>query len=185
MTGTAGILLHMLSNTGTRTGTQVLACLPPELRRTAFNSVIFDCCPSDIDYAKTTDAVTLPLEKSFPLRHLATPVVYAVLRTMTLAELLSSYLNKITEAYRRSNSTEYFSLDLPRLYVYSAADGVIPVGDVETHIELARRQGYEDVRTLRFETGGHCSLLVAHREKYWAAIQSLVRSQDGSTRAKL
>jgi len=68
---------------------------------------------------------------------------------------------------------------VPRLYLYSKIDELIPYKDVEAHGREARERGVE-VRMERFEKSTHVGHARVEGERYWKAIGEVWRkSQEG------
>ena len=80
----------------------------------------------------------------------------------------------LTRSRKCLNDPEMFGVDVPRLYVYSKADELVPWRDVESHAEDAGRRGYGEVKRVLFEDSAHCAHAMAHREEYWGAVEGVV-----------
>jgi len=94
--------------------------------------------------------------------------VFRVLRKPPILNRLYSYLNESTTLP-----------PVPRLYLYSTKDELIPYKDVEEHGLEAREKGVE-VRMERFEKSSHVGHARVEGERYWNAIEEVWgRSQEG------
>lgn len=171
---TGGIVVHAFSNGGAQCAAQVVAALPPASRATAFRALIFDSCPGEASYTRSASAILVPLAKFPALKLLAFPIVHVLLCIIFIADRVFGFENVVARARRRLNSSEYIVHTVPRLYIYSTADRMVPAPDVEAHAEEARRAGYSEVANLRFEASGHCAHASRYAEQYWGGIDRLL-----------
>ena len=70
---------------------------------------------------------------------------------------------------RELNDPEVFDRAVPRLYLYSRADSMVGVEEVEEHAEIAMGKGW-DVTKVRFEKSTHCSHVREDEGRYWGAV---------------
>ena len=63
---------------------------------------------------------------------------------------------------------------VPQLYLYSAADAVIPASGVEAFAAAQARRPGASVSRARWESGAHCALLRAHAAGYPAALAAFL-----------
>lgn len=168
-----GIVVHAFSNGGAQCAAQVVAALPPAHRATAFRAFVFDSCPGEASYTRSANAILLPLAKSPILKLLAFPFIHLLLCLIFIADHVFGFENVVARARRRLNSSAYIGHAVPRLYIYSSADQMVPAPDVEAHAEQARRASYSDVSNLRFEESGHCAHASRYAEEYWGGIAGL------------
>jgi pimeloyl-ACP methyl ester carboxylesterase len=168
-----GIVVHAFSNGGAQCAAQVAAALPPAHRATAFCAFVFDSCPGEASYTRSANAILLPLAKSPILKLLAFPFIQLLLCLIFIADHVFGFENVLACARRRLNSSSNIVHAVPRLYIYSSADQMVPAPDVEAHAEQARRAGYIDVANLRFEASGHCAHASRYAEEYWGGIARL------------
>jgi pimeloyl-ACP methyl ester carboxylesterase len=169
-----GIVVHAFSNGGAQCAAQVVAALPPAHRATAFRAFVFDSCPGEASYTRSANAIMLPLAKSPTLKLLAFPLIHLVLCLIFIADRVFGFENVVARARRRLNSSAYIVHTVPRLYIYSSADQMVPAPDVEAHAEQARRAGYSNVANLRFESSDHCAHASRYAEQYWGRIARLL-----------
>ncbi|OAF57169.2 hypothetical protein VC83_05956 [Pseudogymnoascus destructans] len=101
------------------------------------------------------------------------PYIHLLLCLIFIADHVFGFENVVARARRRLNSSAYIGNAVPRLYIYSSADQMVPAPDVETHAKQARRAGYSDVANLRFEASGHCAHASRYAEQYWDGIARL------------
>lgn len=165
-----GIVVHAFSNGGAQCAAQVVAALPPAHRATAFRAFVFDSCPGEASYTRSANAILLPLAKSPILKLIAFPFIHLVLCLIFIADRAFGFENVVARARRRLNSNDYIAHGVPRLYIYSNADQMVPAPDIEAHAEQARRAGYSDIANLRFEESGHCAHASKYVEQYWGGI---------------
>jgi len=171
--GGGGVVVHAFSNGGAQCAAQVVATLPPVHRATAFRAFVFDSCPGEASYTRSANAILLPLANSPALKLLAFPFIHLLLCLIFIADRVFGFENVVARARRRLNSSAYIAHAVPRLYIYSSADQMVPAPDVEAHAEQARRAGYSDVANLRFEASGHCAHASRYAEQYWGGIARL------------
>jgi pimeloyl-ACP methyl ester carboxylesterase len=171
-------VLHVFSNGGAQCAIQLVTGLPPDIRRHAFSAIIFDSCPGTATYQRTVQAVTLSMPKSPVMRYLGPPVLHIVLCLLYLALFVTRTEDGITRIRRQLNDRELFSPDVPRLYIYSKADQLIPYHDVASHAEDAKGKGYLATSELLFDTSVHCAHAMAHKEKYWKTVAGLLEAHN-------
>ncbi|XXH01915.1 hypothetical protein Hte_008277 [Hypoxylon texense] len=168
---TSSILLHVYSNGGTVTVSQLLQALTPT-RREAIQALVLDSCPGRATYRRTCQAVITSAPRR--LRLVLPGVVYPILLLPAALGKLGVE-NVISRARPRLNDAKLVPVDTPRLYAYSEADLMVSWKDAHGHAEEARRRGYRDVREVRFQDSGHCAHIMEDAEKYWSAIQTMIR----------
>ncbi|KAH9997823.1 hypothetical protein F4779DRAFT_606297 [Xylariaceae sp. FL0662B] len=168
---TSSIFLHVYSNGGTVTVSQVLQALTPA-RREAIQLLVLDSCPGRATYRRTCKAVitSAPRNLKFVLRGVVYPVL---LMPAALGKL--GIENVISKARPRLNDTKLVRIKTPRWYVYSEADLMVSWKDAHDHAEEARQLGHQDVREVRFKNSGHCAHIMEDAEKYWGAIHDILR----------
>lgn len=170
--------MHAFSNGGAQCAIQVVAALPPAHRATAFRAFVLDSCPGEASYTRSANAILLPLAKSPTLKLLAFPFIHLLLCLIFIADRVFGFENVVARARRRLNSSAYIAHAVPRLYIYSSADQMVPALDVEAHAEQARCAGYSDVANLRFEASGHCAHASRYAEQYWSGIAGLFNKSN-------
>jgi hypothetical protein len=170
-------VLHAFSNGGAQCAIQLVTGLPPEPRRDAFGAVIFDSCPGTVTYERTVQAMTLSMPKSPVAKIIGPPIIHLMLCLIFLALFVTQAEDVITHIRRQLNDHALFSNDIPRLYVYSKADQLVPWQDVKTHADDAKLKGYSKTRELMFEASKHCAHAMPHKDQYWDAIGALLRNE--------
>jgi hypothetical protein len=179
--GQQGAVLHMFSNGGAQCAVQLAAMLPPDIRRHAFSAIILDSCPGTATYQETVHAMSLSMPKSPVAKILGPPILHLVLCFIFLALFVTSAEDVITRIRKQLNDQELFSHDVPRLYVYSKADQLVPFQDVKSHADDARRKGYVKTGEVMFEASAHCAHALSHKDEYWGAIGTLLGTQGSNT----
>jgi hypothetical protein len=175
------ILLHVFSNGGAQCAVQLATSLPPSTRAHAFDAIVFDSCPGEATYARSVHAMTLSLPKNSPIAQYFGPVlIHFTLCLFYLAIFVLRFETVITRSRRCLNDPEMFGTGVPRVYIYSKGDELVPWGDVESHAEDARGRGYRDVRRVLFGDSAHCAHAMAHREEYWGAVEGVVEGLEKS-----
>ncbi|KAJ3558576.1 hypothetical protein NM688_g842 [Phlebia brevispora] len=192
--GFRGILLHILSNGG---GMQLIMLSKVMARRFRASCVqpvscpialVLDSVPDDNDRRSLVSAFTEQVRNPV-LRHSSIPFLH----------LLCSYIHFShnghvqLEVYRLLHSSDILpgfvcrgtrNSAIPRLYVYSKIDQVIPATSVERHIQEARMLGIP-VRTEPFEDTPHVMHAKADPGRYWRAVVELWKDAAHRASAKL
>lgn len=160
-------------------------------------AVVFDSCPGDTDLRISIRAFTAPL-RSLWTKIPASALVaffYAFAKLSNLFvgsfALGTSETNADARSIRRKPSTlhlmgTYLNSNLPpvpRLYIYSPEDLLIPAPHVEAHAAVAKSNGV-DVRLEKFDGTQHVSHVrgPGNEQRYWAAVRSLWE-RSGATKA--
>lgn len=175
--GRQQVLLHLFSNGGASSALQLAAGLE-NYRRTAFSAIVFDSCPGAATYQQAVRAISLSLPKSPMAKYLGVPLIHLMLCLFYLSFLIPGTENMVSRSRRQLNDPRYFSSLVPRVYVYSEADQLVLYQDVKSHVDDAKRNGYEDVKELLFEASGHCAHAMVHKDEYWKAIDNIVQAAD-------
>jgi len=172
--GQRKVVLHVFSNGGAQCAIQLVMGLPPRFRRYDFSAIVFDSCPGTATYTRTVQAMTLSMPKNPMTKYLGPPILHIVLCLLFLALFITRAEDVITRIRRQLNDRKLFSPDVPRLYIYSKADQLVPYQDVKSHADHARRNGYSVTSELLFEESAHCAHALAHKEQYWEAVAGLL-----------
>lgn len=167
------VLLHVFSNGGAQCAVQLATGLLPEHRRLAFNAIIFDSCPGEATYQRSVHAMTLSLPKSAIAKYLGPLLIHVTLCFFYIAIFISGFETVITRSRRLLNDPAMFGVTVPRLYIYSEADQLVPHEGVISHADDAEQKGYSSIQQLLFKNSGHCAHAVAHKDQYWKAVEIL------------
>ena len=166
----ARILLHVFSNGGCNTVTQLARAMKsePVNLKSALKLIIFDCCPGDSSFDRLYAAGAVALPTAQPGRAIGTAVLYSTAKVGYALQSIKA-MRSIDDYRADLNDTEIFG-EARRLYLYSRIDNMIPWKDVEGHMIEASRRGYR-VTGVSFEDGKHCGLVMGDERRYWDAVE--------------
>lgn len=166
----ARILLHVFSNGGCNTVTQLARAMKsePVNFKSALKLIIFDCCPGDSSFDRLYAAGAVALPTAQPGRAIGTAVLYSTAKVGYALQSIKA-MRSIDDYRADLNDTEIFG-EARRLYLYSRIDNMIPWKDVEGHMIEASRRGYR-VTGVSFEVGKHCGLVMGDERRYWDAVE--------------
>lgn len=173
----ARILLHVFSNGGANTATQLAASMNGILQSIGhahplpLRQIILDSCPGDLSIHKTYKAAAHSIPATFPLRFLGCATLYllvAGIAGMETVGLRRPLGKSIRDGF---NDHSMFPGHARRLYLTSRGDTIVDSGHVQTHRQQAAAAGLS-TEELVFERAGHCSLVLEDQEAYWKAIAS-------------
>ena len=174
-------VLHVFSNGGSQCAIQLATSLPDSTRLRAFSAIILDSCPGTATYQRTVQALTLSMPKSPLTKYLGPPILHFVLCLLYLALFLTRAEDAITQIRNQLNDHKLFSPDVPRLYIYSKADQLVPYQDVKSHADDAKIKEYRATSEVLFETSAHCAHAMVHKEQYWEAVAGLLEAGGSET----
>ena len=169
-------VLHIFSNGGSQSAIQLATSLPKSIRLQAFSAIIFDSCPGTATYSRTVRALTLSMPKSPLTKYLGAPILRFVVFLLYLVLFVTRAEDAITKIRKQLNDHKLFSPDVPRLYIYSKADQLVPYQDVKSHGDDARIKGYGATSEVVFEASAHCAHAMVHKEQYWEAVAGILKS---------
>ena len=182
---TPKILLHVFSNGGTNTATQLLIVLNARLEAPLpLVGLLCDSCPAEGTYWRSYDAMVLSLPKDLTTRLLGALACHCILvllytwiacgnenpaslqrRTMLDGETVSpSWQEEFGEVGGREVRGRV-------CYFYSKEDRMCLWSDVRHHADEARRLGW-DVREVLFEGSGHCAHFSKDEDRYADTVKS-------------
>lgn len=118
------------------------------------------------------------MPKSPVAKILGPPIIRLVLCFLYFALWVTGAEDIITRIRRQLNDHVLFSHDVPRLYIFSKADALVPWQDVKSHADGAKNKGYTKTDELMFEKSAHCAHAMSHKEQYWQAISALLEAKD-------
>ncbi|KAJ1310816.1 hypothetical protein OPQ81_009336 [Rhizoctonia solani] len=181
----SGLLVHTFSNGGALAQTSLARAiadtLPPNITTPALpaQAFIYDSLPGILDLRITALAFTAPI-RSPALRTLAKLVVGAVyimgsFWRHTVGLLLGQKEDTFTQLHRELNEPRLLPQRVPRTYIYSDVDEIIPSESVEGHAKKAREliggeAGSELVRLVRIEGGMHVAHAKKDGKRYWDEV---------------
>jgi len=180
----ARILLHNMSHGGCNSALQLWRSLREDMPALSSSSprktqdldaslagIVFDCCPDNGAFRNAYNAAWFSLPASQPWNAIGS--VALIPFVAGVQALQSVGITRGVDAMRRElNEEGVFVYGAPRLYVYSAGDGIVAPEAVEGH---ARELEEKNVRVVkqRFERAQHCALILEDAERYWRAIELL------------
>lgn len=167
------MLVQAFSNGGALTAGLLLEGLYQDSTAVFGGSLILDSCPGKAAYLETCHAfiVSGSLHKlPAVLSYAASAVVYAMLFPLLAVPNALGIENAIARSGRLMNTTSLVSPKTPRLYLYSKTDDMVRWEDVRDHAAEARQRGFEDVRDICWERGGHCAHIMDNGVEYWDAV---------------
>ncbi|GAB7325159.1 hypothetical protein MBLNU13_g09239t1 [Cladosporium sp. NU13] len=174
-------VLHVFSNGGSQCAIQLATSLPEPIRLNAFSAIIFDSCPGTATYQRTIQSLTLSMPKSPLTKYLGPPILHAVLCLLYLSLFVTGAEDVITRIRMQLNDRKIFGPKVPRLYIYSKADKLVPYQDVKSHVDDAKIKGYRATSEVLFETSAHCAHAMAHKEQYWQAVGELLKAHGSQS----
>ena len=181
------VLLHVFSNGGANTATQLLIVLRSHLRAPIpLAGLVFDSCPAKGTYWKSYNAMVLSLPKDAPTRLLGALAVHFLLvllyawiasgnenpaalmrRTMLDESMVSG-----AEAGHANGGNKTLDVARKGCYLYSDTDAMVEWSDISDHAEDARRMGWK-VDEVRFSGSGHCQHLFMYEDRYVKAVEEI------------
>ncbi|GAA5956521.1 hypothetical protein JCM3765_003471 [Sporobolomyces pararoseus] len=134
-------------------------------------AIIFDSCPGKASLLVTLRAFSAPIRNKFlkfgamgflAIFHSLISLYNLILRKPPILNRLYAYLNQPTSLP-----------PVPRLYLYSKIDELIPCKDVEAHAKQAEEELGVSVRKERFEKTSHVGHVRGDPERYWKSVEEL------------
>ncbi|CAE6430757.1 unnamed protein product [Rhizoctonia solani] len=191
----SGLLVHTFSNGGALAQTSlarvIAGFLPSNTTAAALpaQAYIYDSLPGIIDLRVTTLAFTAPIRNP-ALRSLAKLVVGAIyilgsIWRSTIGAVLGKTEDTFTQLHRELNEPSLLSQRVPRTYIYSDVDELIPSESVEEHAKKAREligrdAGPKLVKLVKFEGSSHVAHARKDGKRYWDEV---VRTWEASYKA--
>lgn len=181
------VLLHVFSNGGANTATQLLIVLRSHLRAPLpLAGLVLDSCPAKGTYWKSYNAMVLSLPQDAPTRLLGSLAVHFLL-VLLYAWIASGNENPAGLMRRTMLDASTVSgagagdanggdktPDVARqgCYLYSDTDAMVEWSDISDHAADARRMGWK-VREVRFSDSGHCQHLSMHEDRYVKVVEEI------------
>lgn len=170
------ILLHVFSNGGSLTATQLLRQLWSEINSPLpLRAMYMDSTPSRANVTRSVRAFKAALPRTLFLRAIGTFLIYCGIVPIFI---FYRFFRKeyITEKLRRDLvDAKLFSKDVPRAYLFSDADEMVNHVDVNDHAVEAKAWGY-NVHNVEFTKSPHVAHAMMYKDRYWKAITDLARS---------
>ena len=182
------ILLHVFSNGGTNTATQLLIVLNARLQASLpLVGLLCDSCPAEGTYWRSYDAMVLSLPKDLATRFLGALACHCIL------VLLYTWIacgNENPASLQRRTMLDGKTVSAgwtgevggSVCYFYSKEDRMCLWSDVKRHADQARKLGW-DVREILFEGSGHCGHFSKDEERY-AETEKSIWDGNGSGPSK-
>lgn len=166
------IMLHMMSNGGANSATNLLVVLKWQLKGPLpLVGVLCDSAPTSSSYSNTVRAFTHSFPRTFPLNILAYGVIHAVISLLFISIAMGRY--EAPEDYWRKSILDKTLIDSKRIcYIASKADELTGWRDVVSHAEEARQKGW-DVQQHIFDDTPHCNHISKHEDVYVKAARNL------------
>ena len=131
-------------------------------------TMIIDSCP-------TLEAKTFPGTKFFvsALPKLVAKILDFLLIPFLLGSSVWSMLNPKSSVFYQQRTRILQELKVPKLFLYSRADTVVPAVDIEEAIEIARINGSK-VEFLDFKDSPHVQHLRMHPQLYISTVKAFL-----------
>ncbi|KAG6359334.1 hypothetical protein INS49_012855 [Diaporthe citri] len=171
------IILHMFSQGGSNTATQLLESMNAILSTLGhkgplpLRQIVLDSCPGDPGIYSTFAAGAYSLPETSLLRPLGSTALFILAAGLAGMEATGLKTPLAKKMRSQLNDPEIFSARATRLYLTSEADTIVDSRDVEEHRDQAAAKGLT-TDILRFHRAGHCSLVLEDGAAYWNAIAS-------------
>lgn len=167
-----GILLHIFSNGGSNSAVQ-LAEAWRESQETPLPvaSMVLDSCPGSTSLKLAGDAIvaSCPPES----RWWAVIAVWTTIIPIYAIPQLTGKPNLVSILRDSLNDSRLFPIDAKRVYLASPADVMVPLADVVSHFESAKKAGYA-AELVQFDESPHVSHIKEDPERYWKAVGAVL-----------
>ncbi|PKX94118.1 putative DNA repair protein (Rad57) [Aspergillus novofumigatus IBT 16806] len=177
-----GALLHVFSHGGCNTAIQLALSIkenpgPNALHHLPLRGVIFDCCPGKTGFRRSYNAAVLSLPQGGKLVQLVgRAVLYTTVGTITSIQN-AGLMSSVNDLRHQLNDDAVLRRQVRRLYMCSQTDTTVDWHDVLSHMETARKLGYQ-VDGVMFRNSPHCALMLEDEKKYWTSIKQFWREED-------
>lgn len=163
------ILLHMFSNGGLNSGTQLLLVLNRKRGQPMpVVGLICDSAPTGAGYWKTHSAFKYSFPQGFPVNVLASSVIH-VLLILLFASIHAGRYEHPEDFWRKAILNEKL-VECNRIcYIASKADKLTDWKDVLAHAETARGKGWS-VKEMIYDETQHCNHLAKDPKAYEDAV---------------
>ncbi|KAK8091430.1 hypothetical protein PG997_001791 [Apiospora hydei] len=170
------ILLHMMSNGGANSATNLLVDLEGRLQAPIpVVGLICDSTPNASSWKNTCHAFMYSFPCGFPVNILTTAFVYA---TITLLYVWIAMGNEPPEDYWRRSVLDGKLVRCRQVcYVASKIDKMTDWRDVVSHAAVARKMGWMTKEIIVDDTP-HCNHISKHEEVYVNAVSNVWEGRD-------
>lgn len=199
------LLIHAFSNAGSHAAVQLAEAFlnfQNENRPLLISCLVLDSCPGLPSATLSANAMILSLPRgSLVLKALGAALIYLVVRVVAVLDALSISENVISKTRRELNNITNAFLQpwIPRVYLYSKADVMVPWRDVLAHADQAKQKlqlllasqsqtaspqrsknfDLDDlIRTVEFNGSGHAGHITVAEERYWKAVEKVLASSS-------
>ncbi|MCJ1448492.1 MAG: hypothetical protein MMC23_009009 [Stictis urceolatum] len=167
------VLLHAFSNGGVA-ATWLVA--KTHRARTGqalpISKAIIDSAPGTQGYSASLAAFSMALPKNPMARAIGSGFLRILLGVWFSYKYVSGGEMIVDTVRKGLNDAQLIPTKAVRLYVYSAADKLIPWQDVESHAKDAQAKGYR-VQKVKYLESGHAAHLLHDEKRYWNAVTGL------------
>ncbi|KAJ6494961.1 hypothetical protein DFH09DRAFT_1103981 [Mycena vulgaris] len=149
-------------------------------------ATIIDSAPGDGEYSSLLSTLTTNVKSPAAKAFLNVPATFFYL-VVRLRRAALGEANLFSHLHSRLQKPELLPLTdnhAPRLYIYSAADAMVPVASVEKHISILQTNPSFDVVAEKFTGSQHVLHERADPVRYWNAVRA-VWERSAPVRAKL
>ncbi|GAA6019974.1 hypothetical protein JCM11491_006727 [Sporobolomyces phaffii] len=151
---------------------------PPSPPLAGTRAIVFDSCPGRSSLLVTMRAFSAPIRSKW-LKLPAMGLLALLHGFISLYNLVSRKRPILDRLYSYLNDPSTLPT-VPRLYLYSKVDELIPYRDVERHAAAAAARSVPvPVRTERFDATSHVGHVRGDPERYWRAIEETWRDSRG------
>ncbi|KAK5685451.1 hypothetical protein LTS10_003530 [Elasticomyces elasticus] len=168
------ILLHVFSNGGTNSSVQLAHAWRDAMQSPLpATAVALDSCPGATSIRLAADAIV----KSAPKNHQwwFVFVAWTVFIPLFVVPSLWGSPNLVAWLREGLNDASLFSREVPRVYLYSKADRMVPWSAVQDHCASSHNEGYR-ANMVRFRASPHVAHVNEDKERYWGAVDSVLQA---------
>ncbi|KAK3112141.1 hypothetical protein LTR53_011884 [Teratosphaeriaceae sp. CCFEE 6253] len=171
------ILLHVFSNGGSNSAVQLaLAWRKDTHTSLPIHVMALDSCPGPPGLRLAASAVVESMPKN--QRWWAVVFVWTVVVPLFVLPMLFGSPNFVEWLRSNLNDNTLFSRDVPRVYLYSRVDRMVPWTAVQEHCASAHNAGYAGT-LVRFRASPHVAHVNEDKERYWIAVDAVQQSFAG------
>ncbi|KAF2864747.1 indole-diterpene biosynthesis protein-like protein PaxU [Massariosphaeria phaeospora] len=164
------VLAHSSSNGGAnQVGEFARAWKKSEGARLPLRAQVLDSSPGRGSWARSHAAVAAAFPKTLLLRVVLSGALHVFLAGYYAFITVTGSENRMVTIGRQLNDAALFDTWVPRVYLYSEADEMVGVDEVEGHADDAAQKGW-DVTKVRFENSPHAGHIREDEDKYWGAV---------------
>lgn len=183
------ILLQSFSNGGTHRAVQLAQAYresfgPGSTAQLPISAFIIDSAPGQPSFGLTIDAVVQGMPKGFLIRAIGTPIAYGVIGLCGAFHYTGLAELAVAKTWRTLNDPNgpFLKPTVPRTYLYSHKDAMVPWADTIEHARLAKAALDEQdsettglITCVEFLKAPHVNLVSEDADRYWKAIQNTLR----------